>query len=159
MCERRKLDHAEALVEEARAAGLDVERFRLDLRSHAITEAFGADLEATAALAAEQARERRPGLAREPAARRCRRWCSRRGRPRAPVCRAAAATTPTATAAEACGRRAGRPARLGVEEAVAASAGSRRARSRCCATCPARARRAELWRLAEQWKLRPRAAC
>jgi predicted DsbA family dithiol-disulfide isomerase len=47
MCERRKLDHAEALVEEARAAGLDVERFRVDLRSHAITEAFGSDLERT----------------------------------------------------------------------------------------------------------------
>jgi predicted DsbA family dithiol-disulfide isomerase len=53
LCGRRKLDHAEALAEEARAAGLDVERFRLDLRSHAITEAFGADLEATQALVAE----------------------------------------------------------------------------------------------------------
>ena len=51
MCERRRLDHAEPLVEEARAAGLDVERFRIDLRSHAITEAFAADLERTAALA------------------------------------------------------------------------------------------------------------
>ena len=28
MCERRKLDHAEALVEEAARPGLDVERFR-----------------------------------------------------------------------------------------------------------------------------------
>ena len=53
MCERRKLDTAEPLVEEARAAGLDVERFRSSLRSHAITEAFGADLEATEALAGE----------------------------------------------------------------------------------------------------------
>jgi protein-disulfide isomerase-like protein with CxxC motif len=51
MCERRKLDRTEALVEESRAAGLDVERFRLSLRSHAITEAFGADLERTEALA------------------------------------------------------------------------------------------------------------
>ncbi len=51
MCERRKLDHAEALVEEARRAGLDVERFRFALRSHAITEALGADLERTTALA------------------------------------------------------------------------------------------------------------
>ena len=47
MCDRRKLDHAEALVEESRAAGLDVESFRVDLRSHAITEAFAADLERT----------------------------------------------------------------------------------------------------------------
>jgi predicted DsbA family dithiol-disulfide isomerase len=44
-CYRRKLDTTEALVEEARRAGLDVERFRIDLGSHAIVEAFGADLE------------------------------------------------------------------------------------------------------------------
>jgi hypothetical protein len=51
MCERRKVDHAEALIEESRAAGLDVERFRINLRSNAITEAFAADLERTEALA------------------------------------------------------------------------------------------------------------
>ena len=46
MCRRRKLDAGEALVEEARATpGLDVERFRIDLGSHAILERFGADLE------------------------------------------------------------------------------------------------------------------
>jgi protein-disulfide isomerase-like protein with CxxC motif len=45
ICERRKLDHVEALVEEARKVELDVERFRIDLRSHATTEAFGADLD------------------------------------------------------------------------------------------------------------------
>jgi Thioredoxin len=47
ICFRRKLDAKEALVEEARGAGLDVARFRNDLDSHAIVEAFGADLEAT----------------------------------------------------------------------------------------------------------------
>jgi putative protein-disulfide isomerase len=52
MCERRKVDHPEALIEEGRAAGLDVERFRIDLRSNAITEAFAGDLERTEALAA-----------------------------------------------------------------------------------------------------------
>jgi hypothetical protein len=45
LCRRRKLDTTEALVEEARAAGLDAARFRVDLGSHAIVEAFGADLE------------------------------------------------------------------------------------------------------------------
>jgi putative protein-disulfide isomerase len=45
MIERRKLDHAEALVGEAGAAKLDQERFRIDLASHAITEAFAADLD------------------------------------------------------------------------------------------------------------------
>ena len=57
MCFRRKLDTTEALVEEARRAGLDVNRFRVDLGSHAIVEAFGADLEASRAIPPE-ARER-----------------------------------------------------------------------------------------------------
>jgi putative protein-disulfide isomerase len=42
---RRKLDTTEALVEEARGAGLDPERFRIDVGSHAIVEAFGKDLD------------------------------------------------------------------------------------------------------------------
>jgi predicted DsbA family dithiol-disulfide isomerase len=45
MVERRKLDHADSLVSAAGEAGIDRERFEVDLRSHAITEAFGADLE------------------------------------------------------------------------------------------------------------------
>ena len=45
MCERRKLDHADALIDAAGRAGIDRRRFESDLRSHAITEAFGADLE------------------------------------------------------------------------------------------------------------------
>jgi len=46
LCRRRKLDSAEALLDEARATGgLDLERFRIDLRSHAVLEAFGADLD------------------------------------------------------------------------------------------------------------------
>lgn len=44
-CERKRLDHAAALIAEAGAAGIDRERFEVDLRSHAITEAFGADLD------------------------------------------------------------------------------------------------------------------
>jgi hypothetical protein len=50
MCSRRKLDGPEALVEEARRAGLDGERFRIDLESHATLEAFGADLEESRAI-------------------------------------------------------------------------------------------------------------
>jgi predicted DsbA family dithiol-disulfide isomerase len=52
ICERRKLDHSEALVEAARKVGLDVERFRIDLRSHGTTEAFASDLEDPALVAA-----------------------------------------------------------------------------------------------------------
>jgi putative protein-disulfide isomerase len=44
-CFRRKLDTTEALVEAARGVGLSVERFRIDLGSNAIVEAFGNDLE------------------------------------------------------------------------------------------------------------------
>ncbi len=52
-CFRRKLDGAEALVEEARRARLDAERFRIDLGSHAIVEAFGTDLEEVRAVPQE----------------------------------------------------------------------------------------------------------
>jgi predicted DsbA family dithiol-disulfide isomerase len=45
MFERRKLDHADALIDAAGRAGIDRGRFEVDLRSHAITEAFGADLD------------------------------------------------------------------------------------------------------------------
>jgi predicted DsbA family dithiol-disulfide isomerase len=62
MCRRRRLDSTEALVEEARAASLDTQRFRIDLESHAIVEAFGADLEETRSVP-DTARDR--GLARE----------------------------------------------------------------------------------------------
>jgi predicted DsbA family dithiol-disulfide isomerase len=62
LCRRRRLDTTEALVEEARGAGLDTQRFRIDLESHAIVEAFGADLEETRTVP-DAARER--GLARE----------------------------------------------------------------------------------------------
>lgn len=43
--ERRKLDHAAALIAEAGSAGLDAARFEIDLGSHAITEAFATDLD------------------------------------------------------------------------------------------------------------------
>jgi predicted DsbA family dithiol-disulfide isomerase len=46
MTERKKLDHPDALLGEAGPANLDTERFRIDLASNAITEAFAADIEA-----------------------------------------------------------------------------------------------------------------
>jgi predicted DsbA family dithiol-disulfide isomerase len=46
MCERRKLDNSDALVDLARSVGgIDVARFAIDLASNAIVESFGADLE------------------------------------------------------------------------------------------------------------------
>lgn len=56
LCFRRKLDTTEALVEEGRRARLDVQRFRRSLESHAIVEAFGADLD-EARRPPEEARE------------------------------------------------------------------------------------------------------
>jgi putative protein-disulfide isomerase len=47
LCFRRKLDSLEPFIDEARRASLDVGRFRVDATSHAMVEAFGADLELT----------------------------------------------------------------------------------------------------------------
>jgi putative protein-disulfide isomerase len=62
MCHGRKLDGPEALVGEARRAGIDTQRFRIDLESNAILEAFGSDLEETRTIP-DAARE--AGLATE----------------------------------------------------------------------------------------------
>jgi predicted DsbA family dithiol-disulfide isomerase len=52
MVDRLKLDTADALIDAARRVpGMDVDRFAIDLRSNAIVEAFGADLERTRAAA------------------------------------------------------------------------------------------------------------
>jgi putative protein-disulfide isomerase len=45
MVERRRLDHADALLAAAGESGLDLDRFRRDLNSNAITEAFAVDLD------------------------------------------------------------------------------------------------------------------
>lgn len=53
-CRGRKLEGADALLEEGRGVpGLDVQRFAIDLGSHASLEAFGADLERARAVAPE----------------------------------------------------------------------------------------------------------
>jgi hypothetical protein len=52
MVERRAMDTAEALTDAARRVpGMNVERFKIDLHSAAIAEAFAADLERTRAAA------------------------------------------------------------------------------------------------------------
>jgi predicted DsbA family dithiol-disulfide isomerase len=56
ICERHRLDHPDALIAAAGPAGLDVARFEIDLRSNAITEAFGAHLEEARRIP-EQARD------------------------------------------------------------------------------------------------------
>jgi len=61
-CRRRRLDSADALLAEAQAvSGLNLQRLRIDLGSHALLERFGADLERAGAVAAEH---REPGRGR-----------------------------------------------------------------------------------------------
>jgi putative protein-disulfide isomerase len=61
MVDRLKLDSADALIDAARRVpGMDVERFAIDLRSHAIVEAFGADLDRTRAAARDDGEPRVP---------------------------------------------------------------------------------------------------
>jgi hypothetical protein len=50
MCHARRLDGPDALVKEARRAGIDLERFRIDLQSNAILEAFASDLDESRAV-------------------------------------------------------------------------------------------------------------
>jgi predicted DsbA family dithiol-disulfide isomerase len=60
MFERKGMDNADGLTEAARRVpGLNVERFRIDLQSAAIAEAFAADLDRTRAAAPETHTEHR----------------------------------------------------------------------------------------------------
>jgi putative protein-disulfide isomerase len=138
MCFRRKLDGREALVEEARGAGLDASRFRVDLESHAIVEAFGADLEATR----EHAREL-PFVVVEGEA---------GGADGAPVLGPGDDWRAAALAAGA--RPAGDPA----PDVLAALARfGRMASAEVEAVCdlPGPRANAELWRLAAEWRVKP----
>jgi len=156
MCERLKLDHAEALVEAARQAGLDVERFRLGLRSHAITEAFGADLEATAALAAVQgARSARSsagaGGAALPTVVFSGKAPGKAGR------ETVAGLQPLDAyrrAAEGCGARR-QDVRPDVEEVVHRFGRVTTGEVELLCDLPGPRAHAELWRLAESWRVRP----
>jgi putative protein-disulfide isomerase len=152
MCERLKLDHAEALVEAARQAGLDVERFRLGLRSHAITEAFGADLEATAALAVEQGE--RPPRSSQGAGGAALPTAVFAGGPGREIVSGLQPVEAYRRAAEACGarRQSSRPA---VEEVVRRFGRVTTAEVESLCDLPGPRAHAELWRLAEGWRLRP----
>jgi putative protein-disulfide isomerase len=153
MCDRRKLDHAEALVEESHAAGLDVERFRVDLRSNAIIEAFAADLERTESLA----------RVIDPVKR------SSRGAGGAPLptivftadggvrCEVAGFQSYEAyrNAAVECGAKPEGEDTLEIEEAVARFGRVTTREVEVICRLPGPRAAAELFKLAEQWRLRP----
>jgi predicted DsbA family dithiol-disulfide isomerase len=133
MCGRRRLDHAEAFMGEARETpGLDPERFAVDLGSHAIVEAFGADLERARERGADvdlPVLEVEGRLVRDPGA-----WRE--------------------VVAGAGGERAG-DGPPSVEDALRRF--GRMATVEVAEVCglPGPRASAELWRLAEEWRVRP----
>ena len=137
MCRRRRLDSAEVLVEEARGAGLDAGRFRIDLESAAIVEAFAADLEETRSRP-EAAPEGLPAL----------RFSGEGGE----EWRGEDGWQEAALAVG--GRPVGAP-RPGVLEALRRF--GRLATPEVAAVCdlPGPRAAAELWRLAAEWRVRP----
>jgi predicted DsbA family dithiol-disulfide isomerase len=134
LCFRRKLDTTEALIEEARAAGLDAARFRIDLASNATVEALGNDLEEfrAAQVPLPSARFGKDAWVRGPAP--YEEW-----RAAAQAAGAEPAGDPAPDVPSAL-RRFGRMAEPEVE-----------------AVCdlPGPRVRAELWRLASEWRAKP----
>jgi hypothetical protein len=138
MCERRALDATDALVEAARGVpGMDVARFAVDLASNAIVERFGADLDR---VRGELPAHHDPGRGRLPL-------------PSYAVEGTFAAPGGLVDAVVAAGAEP-RPA-PGVLDALGA-AGHRLATAEVAAACdlPGPRAAAELWRLAEQWRVR-----
>jgi predicted DsbA family dithiol-disulfide isomerase len=148
MCRRRKLDSTDVLLEEARAvAELDVERLRLALGSHAILEAFAADLDRAAAVPAEH---HAPGT----------------GRVKLPSLEFQGSNgvvhgvygfsdyASLAAAAIASGAEAAGAAPPGVEAALQVFGSMATAEVAALCDLPGPRAPAELWRLASEWRVR-----
>ena len=148
-CGRRKLDTRDALVAEARAVpGCDVERFAVDLGSHAVVEAFGADLDRAGAV---------EGATRDPGTERARipslEFRGEDGRIHAVHGRAS--YEELRNAAQATGAvldgAGGHP---GVEDALARFGTLATAEIAAVCDLPGPRAAAELWRLAGEWRVR-----
>jgi predicted DsbA family dithiol-disulfide isomerase len=147
MARRQKLDTADALIGAAReVAGLDIERFAIDLHSNAIVEAFGADLERARAAAREG--ERRVPFPS---------FCFRGEDESEHWVRDEIAPDAVRAAALAAGAR---PAAAlpGADEALRRF--GRMATPEVAAVCelPGPLAAAQLWQLAAEWKVRPQRA-
>jgi predicted DsbA family dithiol-disulfide isomerase len=149
MCRRRKLDGTDALVEEARSVpGLDVDKLRLALGSHAILEAFGADLERAAAVAAEH---HEPGTGRV-------KLPSVEFRGSDGVVHEVYGATDYESLAVAAIAAGAEPASVGppgVEEALRRFGPMAAAEVAAVCDLPGPRAPAELWRLATEWRVRP----
>jgi putative protein-disulfide isomerase len=149
MCRRRKLDSTDALIEEARTVpGLDIDRLRLALGSHAVLEAFGADLDRAGAVPAEHhasgtGRVKLPSL-------------EFRGEDGAVHGVYGYTDYPSlcAAAIAAGAQPAGGPA-PGVEKALRAFGTMATAEVAAVCDLPGPRAPAELWRLATEWRVRP----
>ena len=159
MCHRRKLDGPEALVEEAGRAGLDAQRFRIDLESNATLEAFAQDL--------EEARTIPPRRAPGGRARRNRTPRPAESGSRSPRCASRRTATASAgSAATASVRRLEGRGDSGRRKLPASGCASRRdggaaaldssATAELEAVCdlPGPRAGAEVWRLASEWRAR-----
>jgi putative protein-disulfide isomerase len=147
-CARRKLDTRDALVAEARAVpGCDVERFAVDLGSHAVVEAFGADLERAGAV---------EGAARDPGTDRARipslEFRGEDGRGHAVHGRAS--YEELRDAAQAAGAALDVRGHPGVEDALARFGTLATAEVAAVCDLPGPRAAAELWRLAGEWRVR-----
>jgi putative protein-disulfide isomerase len=148
-CARRKLDTRDALVAEARTVpGCDVERFAVDLGSHAVVEAFGADLERAGAV---------EGAGRDPGTQRARiPSLEFRGEDgRAHAVHGRASYEELRDAAQAAGATlAGGGGHPGVEDALARFGTLATAEVAAVCDLPGPRAAAELWRLAGEWRVR-----
>ena len=139
MCRRRKLDGTEALVAEAQAAGGDSERFRIDLGSNAIVEAFGEDLQDTR----ERGFEALPVLL----------FSGADGNEQR--CEAGEGYDAWRRAAIACGAQPAEGSTPTVEEALARFGSLAAVEVAAVCDLPGPRAQAELWRLAVEWRVRP----
>jgi putative protein-disulfide isomerase len=147
-CARRKLDTRDALVAEARAVpGCDVERFAVDLGSHAVVEAFGADLERAGAVE-DAARDPGTDRARIPSLE----FRGEDGRGHAVHGRAS--YEELRDAAQAAGAALHVGAHPGVEDALARFGTLATAEVAAVCDLPGPRAAAELWRLAGEWRVR-----
>jgi predicted DsbA family dithiol-disulfide isomerase len=155
LCRRRKLDTTEALVEEARGAGLGAARYRVDLGSHATVEAFGADLEETRELPEEAragghvsdawgSRERLVFPSASFAGEDGTRHWAFGGEDLSAWRSAAEAAGATASGGD-----------LGIEEALGRFGRLATAELGALSGLPGPRLHAELWRLASEWRLKP----
>jgi putative protein-disulfide isomerase len=147
---RRRLDHAEAfeaLAREMQPRALDLEQMRIDLSSHAVLEAFGADLERAQAVDGAH-RSERHGRVRLPS-------LEFRG-PDGEVhgVYGPAPYEAYRDAAVAAGAQPGDGAAPSVEEALALFGTMATVEVAAVCRLPGPRAAAELWRLASEWRVR-----